>query len=377
MYAYSPSRDYNNDYRLVQGTLNLFGHAKKGAYISARTDSLSETIKTAWQTRFCEIGKSLGMKLDSIRFDDAIGHLQEALTYYDPTLLRTEFQEYKYADPALLVPHNPMQAPGLDSILKQWITRRGRWRMAAEATTNTPPLDIETRDIRYGFKYFEAHIEYTTRELDQIQTATQLNNVGLVIDRVQEKMRAVEEAYQETLNEVNSTGFPLLGMYGLHTHPNIQRIQSPNLLGLDRSSDENIAALTLISQRIRANSRQRSYADILVMPDGLAQELNQQKVGDSADRSTLDWFLAHDPWIQDIEITPEIETVGPNNSPIIHAYRRDPSRVECMIPKPMSQKSAPYQQNGRWRLDFDCQFGGVHVVRPYDHAIIENVYVVP
>jgi hypothetical protein len=304
------------------------------------------------------------------------GMLAQALRYYDPNLLRTEYQQFKYADPSGLIPENPAQMPGVDSIEKQWIDRVGAWKMAGPQSTNTEAIDVNTRSVRYGAKYFEAHITYTTQELDRMAMARSQNSVGVIIDIVREKMRAVNESFEQLRNSINSLGLPRLGIYGIHTHPNVSRVTAAYQMGLARTAAENVAILNDIPVTVRRRSRQATYPDTLIIPDGLAQELSAQQYGDSGQVSTLQWFLKNNMYIKNIEVTPEVDTAGTGGTSIIHAYRRDPERIESMTPKRMTQKYAPYVDRGAWRIDFDAQLSGVHANRPLDHLIIENVYAV-
>jgi hypothetical protein len=343
--------DAEQTQRLIQQSLQLY------AGLKARVDGVDHNLET--------------------KFDAGVtGMLAQALRYYDPDLLRTEYQPFRYADPAGLVPENPTQMPGVDTVEKQWIDRVGAWKMVGPHSTNTEAIDVNMRSVRYGAKYFEAHIMYTTQELDRMAMARSQNNVGVIVDIVREKMRAVTEAYEQLRNSINSLGLPRQGIYGLHTHPNISRITAAYQLGLGQSAENNIAVLKDISTTIRRRSKQATAPNTLIMPDGLAQELSAQQYGTAGQISTLQWFLKNDMYIKDIEVTPEADTAGTGGVSIIHAYRREATRIESMTPKRMTQKHAPYIDRGAWRIDFDAQLSGVHANRPLDHLIMENVYAV-
>lgn len=305
------------------------------------------------------------------RTDDGLGILKEQLTYYDPRVAEDEFQDYDYADPAGLVPHNPAEMPGLEIIKKRFMTRIGQWQLMGDRATTLDPIDVTQRDVTYGSKTFGAKIEYTPQELRKITFAQANGNYAPVADLISQKMSAVQETYKKLINEVNSLGFPALGVYGLHTHPNLPRAVSPYLLGSARTADENIAVLTLMVNLILENSRQVRAAapDTLVMPIGLAQELSLQTRSTSSDISTLQFFLKNNKYIKGIESTPECTT-------FIHAYKRDASRLEAMIPMRMKQEMpiTADAASGVYTTRFACEVSGVHVTRPYDHLILEGAY---
>ena len=305
------------------------------------------------------------------RADDGLGILKEQLTYYDPRVMEEEYQDYDYADPAGLVPHNPTEMPGLEIIKKRFMTRIGQWQLMGDRTTTLDSIDVTQRDVTYGSKAFGAKIEYTPQELRKITFAQANGNFAPVADLISQKMSAVRETYKKLINDVNSLGFPSLGVYGLHTHPNIPRSVSPYALGSARTADENIAVLTMMVNTILANSRQVRAAapDTLILPIGLAQELNLQTRSTSSDISTLQFFLKNNKYIKGIESTPECDT-------FIHAYKRDASRLEAMIPMKMRQTMpiTADASSGVYTTRFACEVSGVHVSRPYDHLILEGAY---
>lgn len=311
---------------------------------------------------------------DGIRLDaSSSGYLREALTSYDPRLLRDEYPERKYANG--IVPISSKEMVGVRNIHRTRVTRVGNWRMSGEGNSTAPPIDIGLGDVEYGNYYFDAHIKFTTKELDEMAFQRRAGQVRPIVDTVREKMRAVNESYQDLLNRCFSTGYADKNIYGLHSHPGIAKVKSPYKIGLTVSTpDAAIAVLTLGRKVARANSGQATYIDTMVMPDGLMTELNQQTRNTAASVSTLQSFFNNDPDIRQIATTPEADYAGPGGTSLLHFYRKDANRVEACIPKRMRQKAAPYLQNGHYRVDFDCSISGVHVVRPYDHVIVYDVY---
>lgn len=321
--------------------------------------------------------KADGIELDRRHMDASVpGLLAQALTYYDPNLLREEYTQFKYADPNLLIPENPMQQPGLDTIEKQWIRRVGAWKMVGAASKNYEPIDIDMRSVRYGTKYFGAFIHYSSQDLDRMAAARSLNQVGVIVDLVREKMRAVTEAFDQLKNEMNSLGLPALGLYGIHTHPNIPRKNAAYQMGLNKTAEQNIAILNDITNTIQRLSNQATFANTMIMPNGLLNDLSIQLIGTSGTKSVIQWWLENNRFIKNIEFTKEVDTAGTGGTSIIHAYRREPGRLESMIPKRMTQLAPPQFNAGRWEVHFDAQVAGVHVNRPLDHLILENVYAV-
>ncbi|MGD1852700.1 MAG: major capsid family protein [Leptolyngbyaceae cyanobacterium] len=302
------------------------------------------------------------------------GQLQEHLTLYSPEIIYEEYPEYKYA--AGLVPIDAREYVGVERIKNTRITRVGKWGRASDASISKNPIDIGMDDVEYGNAYFDAFITFTTEELDRISFARQYQSMGAIVDTVAAKVRAVQEAYQELINRIMAFGSPRQGVYGLHTHPGVTKVRAPYKMGLTASTpDQNIAILTEMIKIISRLSGQRSYINAMLTPKSLAIELGQQQRNTASDTSTLTSFLKSPDGLNiGVEATPEMDTAGPGKTTAIHAYRLDVSRLKGCIPKRMRQVTDPVYTNGVWRTDFDCSISGVHIVRPYDHVMIYDLY---
>jgi hypothetical protein len=309
--------------------------------------------------------------MTNVRMDN-VGVINEALRYVIPELDRTEFEEYKYADPDRLLPRNPLTAPGVDTLVRQRVTAIGQWKLAADYATNVESIDFAIDRVTYTAKYFRAHIEYSQEELDRMQFVQQyMPNAAINI--TQEKMLAVQETYMQLLNKMFSAGLPSVGIFGLHSHPDIPRLTAPNTLSSTNTAAQNLAVLKLFNQTIRANTAQREYADTLLLPDAVIFDLSMQVVSTAGNVSVLQYFLDNDPYIQYIETAPELDTAGPGGTRIAQAYKRDPNKVDTMIAKPMTQIGGVQFIAGNYRVDFDAQVSGVHFRRPYSSLIMEGV----
>nr|WP_250564787.1 major capsid family protein [Adonisia turfae] len=199
--------------------------------------------------------------------------------------------------------------------------------------------------------------------------------MGAIVDTTREKVRAVQESYQELINRIMAFGSVRQGVYGLHTHPGITKVKAPYKMGLQQSADNNIAifaAMLRIASRI---SGQRSKPDAGLIPDQLAIDLGQQEKNTTAGISTLKYFLESPQGLRmNLDSTPEMDTAGPGGTTAIHFYRLAPTRLQGVVPKQMRQVTDPVYVNGVWRTDFHCSISGAHVARPYDHVMMYDVY---
>lgn len=309
------------------------------------------------------------MRLDAM----SAGHLQEYLTEYHPELIRQEFPEYKYA--IGLVPLDSREYVGVQQIKRTRITRIGQWARSSDGNVSRAPIDIGMDDVDYGSVSFDAFITFTVDELDAIDFARRHRSMGVIVDTVREKVRAVEESYQELINRIMAFGSARQRAYGLHTHPGITKVKAPYKMGLNQTADNNIAIFAYMLRIISRISGQRSKPNVGLIPDQLAIDLSQQEKNTTAGISTLKYFLQSAQGVSmNFESTPEMDTAGPGGTTAIHFYRLDPTRLQGVIPKRMRQVTDPVYVNGVWRTDFHCAISGAHLTRPYDHVMFYDVY---
>jgi hypothetical protein len=313
-----------------------------------------------------EAVQQLTQRVDS----DAGNMLRQALTFYDPTPIITEHQEYHYANSKGIVPRMRDGAmPGAKEIVRQLKTRNGKWANTGEVSRNLGRIDVGYGEVVYGVKYKTASIEYTSQELDSISFARSNNQFGLMIDTVADKRAAVDEAYQEAINEVMAFGIPGMSIYGLHNQPLITRVKAPFRPGATHTAQENIALFTFAIGLVYAITGSRHSINTVILDKDVDTELSMQVVGVNADKTTKQ-FIVENSSIKSFVTTPEAAVASRDRKPVMHFYLRD-TDTEGIIPKAMTQIAMPTYTNGVWSINWDAAFSGVHSKRPYKHLILE------
>ena len=307
------------------------------------------------------------------RFDsEAAGMLRQALTYYSPKPIVTEYQQYQYADPGKIVPRSGDGAMvGVLEIVKSVYTDIGEWSPVGAISRNVGRVDVGMHEIVYGSKYEAASIAYTSQELDRIAYAkANASTIGAMIDTVQAKMSAVSRAYLRLVNDIMAFGMPGDVVYGLHTHPNVTRIKCPYRPGALRTAEENIAIFTLAISIMNKISGNLYSPDIVIGPMTIMNELTMQRVGASSDLSTLE-YIKKNSSVKAYVATKEAESASKSKGAILHFMFRD-TDTQGLITKQMTQLAAPqFNTNGEWQVLWDASFSGVHLDRPYKHLILE------
>lgn len=305
------------------------------------------------------------------RFDsDSAALLRNALIYYVPKVITADYAETLYADPTGFVPRlSDGTMVGVSEIVKTFVHQVGKWESTGEKTRTGGRIDVGVANIVYGTHYKTASIEYSSQELDRISFAQQNGNSAMMVDLVQLKMGAVRDAYNRFINEAMAFGMPDRDVFGLHTHPNILRIQAPYRPGSLRTRVQNIALFTLAINEMQRVSGNLFRPDIVIGPSNILTELQTQDTGTAGESSTLK-FINDNTSIKAYIPTPEASGGARNGKEILHFMRRD-TDTTGVVPKVMTQLAQPVFDRGCWSIHWDASVGGVHVDRQYKHLIME------
>lgn len=298
------------------------------------------------------------------------------LTGYDPDFIETDYDETPYSDPGFLNIVD-MNMPGMKSLKVLQVNRYGKFKVAGCATSNTNPLDAGMAEHEYKSTYVEAHVNYTTCDLDAMAQARANGNCFGFLDVVRYKLNdVVEMAWKESLNDIFSKGIPSLGIQGLHSHYGAPRVKCPLRLSKSSSPDEIISVFCKIVNALAKNSGNRIKRGGLtaIAPCSLVQTMDFMQQGTNGNTSVLDW-VSRRAGITEWYTPTEADTAGKDGGPIIHVFRNNENNTKAMITKKLTQDGKAYKQRGKWRVDFHGAVAGVAMRKPYEHLIVEGVTV--
>ena len=314
------------------------------------------------------------LKGGGLRFDDSTavgGYLPEALTMYDPEVVEEEYEDTKYADPAGFLNIRNVNRPGVRNIKVQSVNRVGRFRVSGDRATQTEALDAGMRDTDYQAKYIEAHIEYTSRELDAMAEAQRSQDVFGFMNMVTYKMKnVVEAAYREESNRINASGIPSMGIYGMHNFYGLPRMSSTLTLTENSTPEEFIAVFDRAKRAFLVNTGEKYQATDVMMTSDLLETMSGRLIGTSGSLSVLDWLMQK-KGIKSVWTTPQMRTENASG-PFLHFFRRS-ADSQVIVTKGLTQRAMPYQSGGVTRVDYEAATAGFISKKPFEHLIVENV----
>lgn len=297
---------------------------------------------------------------------EVLGLVNASLQYVMPEIDRKAYPEKRFTD--RFVPLNPLQAPGVQDLVRQRVSYAGAWELSADYATNIPMVDAYFSTVTYIAKYWRAGIRYSQQELDRLAMANRNNSFNVDITR--EKLMALEESYAQLRNRLFALGEASIGTFGLLNHPDVPRLTSADRLGFGLSPEANLALLNEGERSVAIRTNAVETVDTLILPIDTYYELNQQRFTNSTDMTVLQHFLNTSPTITNIDWAPENTGAGTGGTDVALFYRRDQSRVEGLTPKNYTL-GEPQMVDDQVKMFAHAQISGVHYRRPFSAVLLE------
>lgn len=121
---------------------------------------------------------------------EAANMLRQAYQYYSPKVIMAEFSKNVYADPNGFIRQPQIGGMvGVSEIVKTVMTDVGEWESPGEHNQAGGRVDVGLSNISYGSEYKNAHVQYTSQELDRMAYAKSANNMGVFLDIIAGKKK--------------------------------------------------------------------------------------------------------------------------------------------------------------------------------------------
>lgn len=251
------------------------------------------------------------------------------------------------------------------------ISHVGSFRLARNYTTDIPTVEVRFREFRKKIKKWESSYWYSDDDVAAV--------VRMGESLESEKIYAVNESYQQTLNELIAFGEPSLEMDGFINHRDALRSEAAYPLNSSSTARQQLAVLNDATREIVRITKGKEKPDTLLMPietrDFLASNLIE--LGSTAlPKTVLQHFLDSNGYIQNIVAMNEcsketLEEVGVGSKDIIVAYKRDQSKVKAKVYQSLSWKEARRQGVDSWARPCVFKYGGIDLRRPMSMHVVQ------
>lgn len=268
-----------------------------------------------------------------------------------------------------LIPVSTEAGPGAETITYESYDTVGIMKIIANYADDLPRADVKGEEFVSKVKSLGGSYGYNIQEVrNAIKAGKPLQ---------QRKADAVRKANAQAENRIGWFGDADAGLLGLLNQPNIPTATSPKTFAA-ATVDEVLGYLNDIVTDVIETTLGIEVADTLLLP--IAQFAYIQKTARStvSDTTLLQFFLANNPSITQIEWVNELKQVAPLPSggagpaDLMMCYRKDPEVLTLEIPQPF--ESFPAQErNLEFVVPAHSRIGGVIVYYPLACNIVEGI----
>lgn len=279
-------------------------------------------------------------KYDFARMDasDAVFFTRQ-LEVIRPQLFEVTYPELKGRR---LVPINTTIHPGAEEYTYRVYDRVGVAKLVADYANDFPRVDIlgteSTQKIRsigdsYGWSIQEAR-------------AAQMAQLNLDV----RKAMAARAAIELLIDEILLVGSTSLGvtMEGLFNLTGVNTYTVPNgvagsPLWANKTPGEILADAVGMVSKVYTDSNEVESPDTLVLPTDSHGLMATLPIGDGDNRTVLSRFLADSQHIRFVETSHRLNTAGSGGGRRMVAYKRDPNKLEGLLPQDFEQMPPQYE----------------------------------
>lgn len=274
--------------------------------------------------------------------------ISRELTRVRTTLYRTQFAPLKGR---LLVPTNTEMAPW-ERIFEYWeITPVGVAAFITDYSADLPRVDMFMTSASQKVKDLGDAYAFNINELQKASRSK--------VNLQQQKPLLAREAIEQAIDRIVMYGDAVFGLKGLFNLSGTITYVVPNGASAaseweSKTSEEIFADLCGICNGIVTATKEVEQPDTILLPLTSYMLISQKRMFDagSSDHTILTWFKAQAKesvgtgisGITNIIAVQALETAGSGGVKRMMAYRKDPSKLELLVPREFEQMP-PERQN--------------------------------
>lgn len=308
----------------------------------------------------------MGKRYDNLDANES-AFFERALTYVKKKIFQKKFPQFKAR---LLIPTSFEAHAGAESISYSIYEGVGLAKVVSDYA-NLSKGNVKAKEVIAKVKSLALEFDYNINEI----RAAQLSQVNLK----DQKAGAIKKGFMATEDSIAFLGDSEHGLYGLFSHPNINRVtvDADGGDGEDQTSwYEKTAAQILRDLNMIAaysidvtNGVER--ADTILMSSKLRAHISGLQM-DGINMSVLKFFLENSENITAVETCEQCKVGGQAGGEIVCAYQRDDSTVTLEIPQDFEMFAA--QEKGlTYNVPCHQRIGGVITPYPMSITIGEGV----
>lgn len=316
-------------------------------------------------------------RFDAVAREDEASsvYIAKQLEYVRPGLIQTAFPDFTWQE---LLPVDTSAHPADQQYKQQFEETTGRPRVGKSVEGIIPMTNAKVTEAGQDFYSILQGWSVTVGEAEAaIRGGYPLPTRRGVLCREAIERELDEIAFVGTANRVNPDldislkGLLNLTASGIHTF-------TPSTSGTggsknfeDKSPDDIHLDLVGIFDKIELTTLEVERADTLLLPLSSWQHIRKRRIGDGTSMSVLKYFQEENPDIT-VRKTARAETMGAGSTKRMMAYRKDPNRLQFILPVRFRQYN-PYNEGLSVVNICEARTAGVAVHRPGSIAYGDDI----
>lgn len=281
------------------------------------------------------------------------------LEYMRPGIYMVEFPELKAKR---LIPFNTSIPTGAETYLAQRMEQVGKPKVSRDYGTDTPMVNVKTTEVSMGFFAMRLGYTYSLQEArNAIYARRPLN---------QAKAIAVKEEMERELDSIAFLGNEEMAVKGLLNQSGTLTYATPatgagGAKTFDsKDSDAVLLDLNSATYKVVTDSKEIEIPNTMLLPVTTYTLISSRRIGDGTSSTILRYYIDNQPHIKTVESTYKLEshaTDWTGKRGVV--YRRDPNRLEMVVPQPFEQLP-PIAKGFVVETLCHMRTGGLNVMRP-------------
>lgn len=251
--------------------------------------------------------------------------------------------KYPELTAARIIPVSMDAGAGAETITYYQYDQVGFAKIITNYATDLPRVDLVGKKFSANVKSIGASYGYSIQD---IRAAAQ---AGKPLE--QRKANAVRRANDQEANRIAYFGDAAHGLTGFITHPNIIVYTLPTdgtLNGttagtaaaakfINKTPDQVIRDLNGMVNRVLKLTQNVERPDTLLLDHETNGDISVRPRSDNSDTTILEFFLAKNPWVKNVEVIPELNGAGTGGVNVCMIYKKDADHVTQEIPQAFEQ----------------------------------------
>jgi len=277
--------------------------------------------------------------------------------------IKTQTYDIKYAElkARKLIPVSSEADPGAEKIFYRSYDQTGLAKIISNYADDLPRADVKGQEFFAQVKTLGASYAYNLQEM----RAAVYANVPLE----QRRAAAARRAIAQKENSIAFFGDSAANMLGLLNQPNVPAVTIPadgtgaSKLWSTKTPDQILRDMNLVANSITSVSLGVEIPDTMLLPIAQYNYISSTARSSVSDTTILNYFLANNPYIKNVEWVNELKLAGAGSTDMIFAYRRSPEVLTMEVPSDFEQLELQVQ-NLEYKIPCIERFAGVLVYYP-------------